>query len=240
MNTDEAMDRLDDYLDGRLSEAARDEIDRLLAADAELRADLEFLKRVRSEAAALPRRLEPERDLWPQISSRLGQRRRGTIDFGRYRSRQRVPLGRYVVAAAALVLFALGAPLLLQPAPAPAPQVPAPSAANDRGAAEADLEHAAAEYRAARDQLLIALDQRRADLSPETLAVVEENLALIATAVGEIEVALAVEPDSPRLERMLLAAYQREVNLLKQAVHLRGEVDVGAEPDSATGENDEA
>jgi hypothetical protein len=45
---------------------------------------------------------------------------------------------------------------------------------------------------------------------------VEDNLKIIDDSVAEIQVALDQNPASPGLNRMLLAAYRREVELLQR------------------------
>jgi hypothetical protein len=237
MDRDQAMDdRLEEFLAGRLDGAGRAALERELAVDAELRADLEFLRRVRNEAAALPRTLEPGRDLWPEIAARLDGARRGTVDFGRYRTRQRVPMMRYVVAAAAIALFAVALPLLVEPRPSGVGPVDVAGAAPE---SDPELERVTAQYLAARDELMAALAERKDKIAPETYAVVEENLTVIASAVSEIETALAIEPESEKLERMLYAAYRSEVNLLRQAVQLSEGPAASNGADDSKGDGDE-
>jgi hypothetical protein len=77
-----------------------------------------------------------------------------------------------------------------------------------------------AEYSQARDVLLHALDDSRDRLSPETLAVVDENLVIIGDAIAEIKTALEEDPGNQRLMRSLVAAYDQEVDLLQQATQL--------------------
>lgn len=215
---DDTIQQLDDYLDGLLDEAGIAVFEARLAADPALLEELNSLKRIRLQVEALPRSLEPDRDLWPDIASRLDAPRRGTIDFGGYRRRQRVPIARYLVAAAALILFAVSAPLWFSP---PQRGVEPPAPQDDAVlAADPEFQRVAGQYLAARDELMALLDERKSDIAPETYAVVAENLSVIASAVSEIEVALAAQPESVKLEQMLYAAYRSEVNLLRQAVQL--------------------
>ncbi len=93
-------------------------------------------------------------------------------------------------------------------------------------AIDPELNRIEQEYASAKEELLSALRARQASMDEEaleTLAIVEENLAIIEGAVNTINVALADNPDSLELERMLHAAYQNEVNLLHQAVQLADE-----------------
>ncbi len=237
MMNDETTAQLHDYLDGLLDDAQEAAIEAQLAADPALREELEGTRALRAQLHALPRQIEPDRDLWPQIASRLDAAQTRAIDFGRFRARRRRPVIGYLVAAAALVLFALGSPYFLAPQ---SPDVPPESGGGVASALPDDPEfqRVAAQYLTARDELMMLLDERKGDIAPETYAVVEENLAVIASAVTEIQTALAVQPESEKLERMLYAAYRSEVNLLRQAVQL-SDVPAASNPASADeGDND--
>jgi hypothetical protein len=236
MTNDETIQQLDDYLDGVLGDADRAALEARLAGDVELRDELAALKQLRSQVDALPRRVDPDRDLWPAIVSRLDATRRGTIDFGSYRRRQRVPIARYLVAAAALVLFAISAPVWINPPPddgKPPASAEVPVLANDP-----EFARVTEQYVAARDELLTLLEQRKDDIAPETYAVIKDNLSVISSAVSEIEVAIAAEPESVKLERMLHAAYRSEVDLLRQAVQLSDGPAASNQPEATQGESD--
>jgi anti-sigma-K factor RskA len=218
---DEITEQLYDYLDGLLDDSARTALEARLAADPATRGELEAIRGMRREVQSLPRHVEPARDLWPDISARLESAGRRTIDFGRLRSRGRLPIMRYIVAAAALILFVLASPYLV----GPERQVAPPENGGNLAAVlpdDPEFQRVAAQYTQARDELFHLLELRKGDIAPETYAVVEDNLAVIASAVTEIETALAAQPQSEKLERMLYAAYRSEVNLLQQAVQLTG------------------
>ena len=87
-------------------------------------------------------------------------------------------------------------------------------------AASSELAVIEAEYGQARDLLVQALDDSRGRLAPETVAVVDENLAIIGNAIAEIKTALEQDPGNRQLIRSLVAAYDREVDLLQQATQL--------------------
>ena len=67
-------ERLNGYVDGALEPAARDAAERHLATCATCRSDVEGLQALLAGAAGLPKRIEPARDLWPEIAPRLGRR----------------------------------------------------------------------------------------------------------------------------------------------------------------------
>jgi predicted kinase len=66
------------------------------------------------------------------------------------------------------------------------------------------------------------LEQRRADLDPATVAVVEENLKIIDEAIEEARAALADDPSSSYLTTHLAQTMQRKVDLLQRATSLAG------------------
>jgi hypothetical protein len=67
--------RRHDYVDGALPASEKAELERHLASCAECRREVAFLNSLRQQAAALPQRLEPPRDLWPEIANRLTLKR---------------------------------------------------------------------------------------------------------------------------------------------------------------------
>ena len=64
--------RLDDWLDGALSDAAAREVESHLATCEACRARERQLRQLLAHAAALPRSVAPPRDLWPEIAERIG------------------------------------------------------------------------------------------------------------------------------------------------------------------------
>lgn len=239
MINDDTYEKLNDYLDGLLPDGERCAFEALLAADAALRAEADALRSLRTQTAALPREIAPERDLWQGVAARIGAG--DTIVTFRRRVRSARPaiwsplLG---LAAMGLLIFGItslmdtdrtaGTPPnqeLATPVPAPAP--------------DAELQRVTAQYLDARAQLVALLEERKADIAPETFAVVEENLSVIAAAVTEIEVALADKPKNLKLERLLFAAYQSEVDLLQRAVMLADAAPAaGGETENGQGEDD--
>jgi len=219
MNRDRAYDQIDDYIDGLLDADGRVAFEGFMAEDDELRAEVDAVTDLKRQARALPTSVMPKRDLWPEIRARI-EKPAATISFGSHRGQQpRYSVIRYVMAAAALVLMMLGTRAMFELEGTTDPVTPIV-------AIDPELNRIEEEYAAAKEELLSALRARQASMDEEalkTLAIVEENLAIIEGAVNAITVALAEDPDSPELERMLHAAYQSEVNLLHQAVQLADE-----------------
>jgi hypothetical protein len=218
MNCQEFAALLDDFLDGALPEseraaaaAHRDGCPGCRAAEARLSAVL-------VRAAALPRGIEPERDLWPGIAARIGRRNVVPGAFGRAGRQRWSRLGALAAAAAALVVVSsvVTAVLMARRSPSPAPS------GGPAGVVTASLNLAEARgtYEVARTQLLAALAARRGSLSPATLKVVNDNLAIIDTAVRDMERALARDPGNRELPALLVTAYRQEIDVLQRATRI--------------------
>ena len=72
-------------------------------------------------------------------------------------------------------------------------------------------------------QTLRVLREQRAELSPETVQILEENLEIIDKAIQDARSALVNDPQSDMLGEMLRSAYQRKIDLLKQAARSSAE-----------------
>lgn len=60
------------------------------------------------------------------------------------------------------------------------------------------------------------LDSEMERLSPEARKEVEDNLAMIRGAIGQINKALADEPDNPLLQELLLQTYREELAMMQR------------------------
>ena len=200
------LERLHDYVDGLLSDEETRAVERELDRDAAYRAELDEVRALLAEARGLREAIEPKRDLWSGIQQRLESKQRVTA---RHR---RVMMA--VAAAACIALFMVAGDIVRQPVPV---DVPTATTNPDTPPLTAEFQLAVNEYREARVTLIGVLDKRRDTLSPQTAAVVDENLQIIAQAIGEIEAALAADPANDTLQHMLVATYQKEVDLLQQA-----------------------
>jgi hypothetical protein len=173
----------------------------------------------RAAVQSLPTEIEPERDLWPDIASRLPRR-------AERRQVGRGPMLR--IAAAALAAGVAGWFLLARPGSvpplSPVPVVPPPSASNPGGGPAAAEGVAAAAYAETdrtlaeiRDELRRSIESRQDRLPPETRALVFENLRTIDRAIGEIEGALRGAPADAELVRTYVIYRERQIDLLRQA-----------------------
>jgi len=74
-----------------------------------------------------------------------------------------------------------------------------------------------ADYEAAARELSGILAAERERLRPETVALVERNLAIVDTALADARAALERDPANPELRRLFAAAYRQKVELLRWA-----------------------
>src|SRR6267378_669681 len=101
--------KLNEYVDGTLAARDRASVEAHLAECAACRAAVGELRSLSAAAASLPKSIEPGRDLWGGIETRI--RRRTTWNVQRLR-------WRAALAAAAVLVIALGVYRLLPPSTA--------------------------------------------------------------------------------------------------------------------------
>lgn len=213
--------RLDDYLDGALSEREFQEFELHLAGCDSCHEQERRLRALLAQASALPRELPPAHDLWPGIAARLD--RRGSLPFA-----WRLPalsgwLPATLAAAAAVALaFAwLGRAGRMADEPRQTTAAPSglarPAGLAPEPNAMLETEH---EYAQATSALLAALQERRPPLAPETLRAVERDLQLIDAALAEIRRALAQDPASGPLNHLLASTHQKKVKALQRVEKL--------------------
>jgi hypothetical protein len=155
---------------------------------------------------SLPREVEPGRDLWPGIASRLEPR----STRRRHAWTWRIAAAVALVAASSLITASLVrhdswiTARLASPTTA-APVVPA-AFGQARGLGVG--------YEMARRQLAADLRQRLAGMPPSARQKLVANLAVMRRAADDINAALARQPGDPLLEELLLNTYQDELGVL--------------------------
>lgn len=234
--SDQWSERLSEHLDGQLSAEEARRLEEHLESCASCRRTLGELRAVVAGARALEDR-PPSRDLWPGIEEALhgGRAESERADVvalaaaGRGRSARfrRVALSIPQLAAAAVLLLMVGGAATWATAPAlrGGPGVEAPARSADAGGAvypastdpAGDAEpHAAPEMA----ELEETLARNRDRLDPNTIRIVERNLAIIDRAIRESRAALAVDPGNPFLEEHLEGALERKVDYVREAARL--------------------
>jgi anti-sigma factor RsiW len=237
MTHQQTLELLDDYVGGELPPREERDVRRHLMQCDECRAEELALRALLDEAAALPESLDPPGDLWQGIAPRLESRTAAPAAPAERLDEVRVigprpvrPLPWWMLAAASVALVVTTSFATLRFAgagdgdgdadravlPAQQAQAPAP-AAGGTPTALASFAPAEQEYEKAIGDLQTVLQQHRQQLAPETVATLEANLRIIDQAIQESREALAKDPNSPKLTRMLTDAYGAKLNVLRRA-----------------------
>ncbi|MFC2172009.1 anti-sigma factor family protein [Acidobacteriota bacterium] len=224
MRCQEIQEVLQDYIDNLLKRTKAEEIEIHLNGCKACRKEERLLRSIIDDARELPRTVEPPRDLWPSIANRI----EGRQPFQRISGRDTSPHSRqrswWLAAAAVLVvsLAVTGSFILFRSGEATHDLVSVRKAADVIQAKfmAADLERAEAEYLKASGNLARLLNERKAGLSPETAEIVNKNMIIIDNAISELKTAMEKEPGNAQIPALLLAMYQKELDLLQEATQL--------------------
>jgi hypothetical protein len=215
MKCEEALDRLD--ASGELSEAEFQELELHLAGCAACREEERALRALLAEAAALPSELQPARNLWPGIASRIAS---GNV--AGFPARRHWITAASLAAAAAALLALASALMSRTPVVPQQARLVVPSAVPVAVSAVPEaLQPAEAEYLRATAELMEALQSRRARLSPETVAALDRDLDIIDGALADLRVALQKDPGSQKLAHMLAATHQRKIEVLRLVMNVK-------------------
>lgn len=223
---DRWTDRLSEYLDGELTLEEQRGLEAHLPSCAECLRTLAELREVVARAAALTA-AAPSTELWDGIQRRIVEGDPPAVlpfrtrEPGSARARRSVSFSMPQLAAAALVImFASGSGVWL------ALRVGGGSTdARSAAIAEARPDSSAAgrftsnspAYQSTIAQLERALADRRDQLDPVTIAVLESNLKIIDAAIGEATAALARDPSNPYLEEHLGSTIEKKIEVLRRA-----------------------
>ena len=191
------------------------------ASCAECQALWTELEAIGAEAARLPL-LTPSRDLWSGIEARIATPR--VLPFYTKQA--------FRLAMAASLLIAVSSGVTWRFATrATEPALPAATIAEDGDAAEIGSTEAGEMHLAAFSASVTQMDreiatlqtivsERRGELDPKTIEVLERNLALIDTAITEARAALDADPASQFLAQQFTRAYTSKLTLLRGAAQL--------------------
>ena len=182
-----------------------------LDACAECRATLERVQRLLDSARSLPREVAPPPEVWNALQARVKSAPRLTPARSRW-------WNVALLAAAAGIVFFVGAALLLPPSVGKGKGaiVQSPVASHLSPAVLAVAQN----YEPTLADLRRTLDEQRATLSPATLQVIEKAVATCDTAIAEARAALASDPANQALLQILSAQFEHKVELLQRATQL--------------------
>jgi tetratricopeptide (TPR) repeat protein len=222
MKTDAFTSQLSDYLDDELSAAERPIIDAHLADCEACRRTLDELRRVVAHASNLTESA-PVSDLWPGIESRIGsESRQARVSPFRRAISARLSVTIPQVAAAGLALTVLSGGLvwMARSGDPRADVQPIRAQVQEDDPAFARANFADKHYDRAIAELQRTLDDGRHSLDPETVRVLEGNLAAIDRAIEQCRRALDTDPSNVYLNTHLAEARQRKLLLLRRATAL--------------------
>jgi hypothetical protein len=177
-------------------------------------------RRLVSSLRELPQAIEPPRDLWPGIESRLQEAASPSAHVRALRS-SAMPL-RWLALAAMLASVAVGVwigrsllPLAHNTGGAPAPFTAAESTAALGAPTALDAAYETdPRYQRQRAELLRSLQARLATLPPASRAKVMASLETIHRAKEDLERALGKDPGNALLQELLINTYQDEMRVL--------------------------
>ena len=244
MTCDLARDRISELVDGDLDRAARAELDAHLATCASCAALAEDLEVVRRASRSLPT-LDPPERVWTAIARQLPAE---AMNRSASRSSEWVKVS---LAIAAVLLAAVAITMLVRrgrsvesqvaesaspamPAPAqPGPQTGAQSADSaDLKSLQSELQQAESHYENA-IQKLETLARDRRTLNPQDAAILQKNLLLIDSAIGESRAALKAQPANDMAQESLFEAFRSKIALLQDTISLINEMRKGNQAEAA-------
>jgi hypothetical protein len=172
--------------------------------------DSTFDDELTARAAALPKGMAPERDLWPGIEQAISAPA----------VRERNVWNAVWAKAAAVVLLVAGSSgvtymMMNDPAIVTSPVREAPALVFETVSGSFGPRYnLGPDYLDARRNLAGSLEQKLGALPEETRQAVTTNLATIRQAIEEINHALADEPGNVLLQELLLDSYRDELDLM--------------------------
>jgi len=213
---------LDEYVTGELAEDARAAVSAHVAGCEICRAEVEDLRRILTQAADLPKSIEPSAAAWRNIRASIEREKLAVME------RDKLRVGWWqrpsVLAAAivlAVVLSSAGTALYMSERGNPSARsvtATIPSAASPATLAAFTIE----ENNYLRNVAVLQemLDQQQASLAPETVAQLKASLRTIDEAILEARLALARDPANQTLMEMLSGTYKQKVDLLRRTTEL--------------------
>jgi hypothetical protein len=237
---------LQDFQEGLLPPQTEEEVRGHLAECPRCRSELRALADLLSGMAELPQEAHPSRDLWPQIAWRIaghptaaesgaavervgpeeaspgeGSGRDGSARdrlAGRRARGWRVELPAWQLLAAGIVVAILSGASVWGVLSGRGEGSGPGSEISPWTAQQAGWVEAYGGYDQAVADLEAVLEQGRRALDPETIRILEENMATIDRAIQEARAALAMDPGSAVVRRILTESLRQKVSLLRHAV----------------------
>jgi hypothetical protein len=215
--------KLDEYVDGQMLAGERERLKEHLRECEVCRRALEETTRLAGMVEALPRELEPSRDLWVGIEARLQQQPAESRSRGSRRGAASAPGFRgFWLAVAAVLAVSLG--VVIYGALSPRPMGPSsngPSTAEVGSFGGTALIAPYGEVDTQLTEVASGLEQgfraRQVTLSPRVRSAIERNLAIVDEAIRLSREALAADPTNHRAAAMLRDMHRTRIQLLEKA-----------------------
>ncbi len=206
-------DRLSEYADDELTRDERLAVDEHLAGCDDCRQVLSELRAVTGRARSLAD-VPPATDLWPGVAADIGAAPATARPRDASSERFSFTLPQLVAARLALMVLSGGMVWIarLGGERTDFPPIPRRTSRLSLPATFAD-----AHYDEAIADLQQTLEVERAKLDPETVRVLEQNLAAIDSAIEQCRRALEADPVNRYLTDHLVAAKKRKLALLRRA-----------------------
>ena len=214
--------RLADYLDGTIGDAERAAIEAHLATCERCAAIVQALDERPTAATSLPT-LQPSRDLWSGIASRIAPRvlplaKPGAVWTPRRRQIAWLSAGAAALVAASVMITVV---VIRKPGNGPIAKGPTDSAQVVVPALPQlprDAQFAA--YDTTLTLLSAAVNSRKSTLDTATIRIIKKNIMLIDAAIAESRAALAKDPNNKYLTQQLTRVLDKKVGLLRTAALL--------------------
>lgn len=218
------FERLQDYREGLLSPEEEELVRVHLEECVDCRRAFEALGTLMDSVGELPLEAQPSRDLWPQIEWRMGAGEGGTGSVPGENAegpRARITLAAWQLLAAsvALALLSGGTVWTVLSGGSRGPAQSVTALAPESFVAPVGWGTALDGYDEAVTDLEEIFEAGRDVLDPETIRVLEETLQTIDRAIQESQEALAQDPGSKFLGRLLTENMRRKVELLRRAAN---------------------
>ncbi len=224
MNCESLRRNLDEYLEDQLPESLKALFEQSLENCPEIAEEVRQALALRDTARELPKVQQPERDLWPGISSRLEPRSEAAKPITHSVTPDRRSIGSFYRIAAIITLLAATSLITYFLTRSPD---------NDRYSDNNQPVHITpldsqssvtddikTTYAETRIQLMAQLEKHHQAIDSATALVIRNNLRKIEEAINEIEHALQKTPNDPGLITMREAMRKKEVSVLRHALDL--------------------
>ena len=216
------FDTLQDFREDLLPAEERERVRVHLVECTECQRELEALGSLLDAVGELPMEAQPSRDLWPQIEWRLtggdtGRSSGRRVETERLRRRITFSAWQLLAASVALALLSGGLVWSILSLGGQGGMEVASEPALESFVTLAGWETVLGGYEEAVTDLEVIFETGREVLDPETLRVLEGTLQTIDQAIRESQEALAQDPGSRFLGRLLKENMRRKVELLRQA-----------------------